>query len=601
MSEQPITTGPAPYSDVPAMETLTQHMMTGGQRRGSLGSMGDGGSILDFFRPLERSAIESDDEDSDHIDQYVDQHTPLLQSLRDPTNVTSFTLSGNPDLISSYGNSRRGSLANLKRMRSHNTIKHVISTGHLPETETTLKNELKVVGKYSVPLVITFLLQYSLNVASVFSVGRIGKTELAAVSLAGMTANITGYCLFQGTSTSLDTLCAQAYGRRDYRTVGLHFLRCTIFLACLCVVVVLVWVFASAPILTLLVDDPRLIQMASTYLAILAIGLPAFIIFETLKRFLQAQNIFHASTYVILVAAPFNAFLNYYLVWRGPKMGFIGAPIAIVCTNYLMATFLTLYTVYVDGYQCWCGFSKDVFRNWGRMLNLSMNGCISVLSEWLAFEIFTLSAARFGTATLATQSVLTTISVLCYQVPFAVSIAASTRVANYIGGASKKSVIIAANASVILSLIIGCLNGLILDTFKFNIVEMFTADAEVITLASKIVPLTALYQISECLAAVTGGILRGQGRQKIAALCSLISYYLIAIPLGFWLAFGLDLGLLGLWIGLCISIFLISFLQLFSVLNSDWEAIISQSLQDALSDNQYSSDVRSVLSHLDEI
>ncbi|CRK38385.1 hypothetical protein BN1708_016626, partial [Verticillium longisporum] len=53
---------------------------------------------------------------------------------------------------------------------------------------------------------------YSINVVSIFTVGRIGRLELGAVSLATMTATITCYAPFQGLATSLDTLCAQAYG-----------------------------------------------------------------------------------------------------------------------------------------------------------------------------------------------------------------------------------------------------------------------------------------------------------------------------------------------------------------------------------------------------
>lgn len=581
-----ISTGPAPYLDVPPYESVSSYMNNStSARRDSIVSHKSvsAGSILDFFRPL--STVHSEVDDEDHISE----RSPLLQAqLRaDP--------SFDPDLISSYP-SKKDSLAQIKRMVSHSTIRHVMDTGSLPELETTVGNEVQTLAKYSVPLVITFLLQYSLNVASVFSVGRIGSSELAAVSLAGMTANITGYCLFQGTSTSLDTLCAQSFGRRDYRSVGLHFMRCTIFLLLIDIPVTLIWTLASRPILTFIVDDVRLVNLAVSYLRVLSIGLPAFILFETLKRFLQAQNIFHASTYVILVAAPFNAFLNYYLVWGAPKLGFIGAPIAIVSTNYLMAILLLLYTVFVDGYRCWCGFSTDLLRHWSKMVYLSVNGCVGVISEWLAFEIATLSAARFGTVSLASQSVIATICVLLYQVPFAVSIAASTRVANYIGAASTKSSITASNGSIIVSLIIGVMNALILTFFKDNIIVLFTDDVQVIELSEKIIPLAAIYQISDCVAAVTGGVLRGQGRQKMAALCTLVSYYLISLPIGFWLAFWMGMELFGLWAGLCIAIIIISLLQLASVLQSDWEHIIHESMDDALEESHCSNEIRSVIS-----
>lgn len=64
--------------------------------------------------------------------------------------------------------------------------------------KTTWQREAKTLWKYSLPLVITFILQYSLTVASIFTVGHLGTIELGAVSLASMTANITGYAIYQG-------------------------------------------------------------------------------------------------------------------------------------------------------------------------------------------------------------------------------------------------------------------------------------------------------------------------------------------------------------------------------------------------------------------
>lgn len=87
---------------------------------------------------------------------------------------------------------------------------------------TTWQREAKVLSRYSAPLIVTFLLQYSLTVASIFTVGHLGKVPLGAVSLASMTANITGYAVYHGLATSLDTLCAQAYGSGKKKLVGLQ-------------------------------------------------------------------------------------------------------------------------------------------------------------------------------------------------------------------------------------------------------------------------------------------------------------------------------------------------------------------------------------------
>ena len=98
------------------------------------------------------------------------------------------------------------------------------------QIQNNWKREAKVLVQYSAPLMLTFILQNSLTLTSVFTVGHIGKIELGAVSLGGMTANITGYAVYHGLATSLDTLCAQAYGSGRKKLVGLQLQRMVFFL-----------------------------------------------------------------------------------------------------------------------------------------------------------------------------------------------------------------------------------------------------------------------------------------------------------------------------------------------------------------------------------
>ncbi|KAJ9642866.1 hypothetical protein H2199_004387 [Coniosporium tulheliwenetii] len=78
--------------------------------------------------------------------------------------------------------------------------------------ETTWKTESQLLVGYSAPLICTYLLQYFYNLVIILVVSHLGTDELAAVSLGITTMNITGFAVFEGMATSLDTLCAQAYG-----------------------------------------------------------------------------------------------------------------------------------------------------------------------------------------------------------------------------------------------------------------------------------------------------------------------------------------------------------------------------------------------------
>lgn len=88
--------------------------------------------------------------------------------------------------------------------------------------ESLWRHESITLARTSWPLVLAFLLQYSLPIASVFTVGHLGKIELGAVLLASITANITSYAVYRGLATALDTLCAQAYGSGHKTLVGVH-------------------------------------------------------------------------------------------------------------------------------------------------------------------------------------------------------------------------------------------------------------------------------------------------------------------------------------------------------------------------------------------
>jgi multidrug resistance protein, MATE family len=67
--------------------------------------------------------------------------------------------------------------------------------------------------------------------------------------------------------------------------------------------------------LVYIVPDPEIARLAGKWLKITILGAPGWAAFESGKRFVQAQGKFNVGLYVMLVAAPLNAFLNWFLVW----------------------------------------------------------------------------------------------------------------------------------------------------------------------------------------------------------------------------------------------------------------------------------------------
>uniref|UniRef100_A0A060TAR5 ARAD1D22022p n=1 Tax=Blastobotrys adeninivorans TaxID=409370 RepID=A0A060TAR5_BLAAD len=442
--------------------------------------------------------------------------------------------------------------------------------------ETTTKNEIKFLIKNSTPVAVTFSLQYFLAASALFVVGRIGKDELAAISLATTLSEICGYAIVVGITTCLDTLATQSYGRQDYEMVGLHCQRCLVFLAIVTLPVMGVWIF-SEPILHLMIPQYEVARMSAQCLRILAMGMPAYYIFEVLKHFLQAQDIFHATTYVLLIGAPLNMFLYYLLVWNERfGMGLVGAPMAIVITDWVLTGLAVAYIAFVDGSKCWVRprSMSDLFSHWGPMVKLAVPGIIMVEAEWLAFQVLTIISAQFGTDALAGQAVLGTLCTMAYQIPQSLGITASTRVGNLIGAQAVRAAKISTNAAFRLCIATGSANAFIMFFFRNSLGRIFSNDEGVIAVVSSVLPLAALFQLNDSLGAVSGGILRGQGRQWIGGVVNVFFFYIMMLPLALLFAFTLGYGVNGLWMGLVVGVLFVSGFQYYFVSVSDWKSLV---------------------------
>ena len=180
----------------------------------------------------------------------------------------------------------------------------------------TWNMEMKVLGRSSVSLIIANILQFSLNMSSMVIISSRGKIELGAVSVATTTANITGFMIFQGLSTSLDTLCAQAWGSGNPQLKRLYVQRMMVLLGAAGTLVAMLWFYANR-LFCLILPDPQTSTLAGLYLRILICAIPGYGAFEAGKRILTAEGIFFPVTGILCTGACTNAFLGWLLVWVG--------------------------------------------------------------------------------------------------------------------------------------------------------------------------------------------------------------------------------------------------------------------------------------------
>lgn len=190
------------------------------------------------------------------------------------------------------------------------------------------------------------------------------------------------------------------------------------------------------------------------------------------------------------------------------------------------------------------------------MIRLALPGLFMVEAECFAFEMLTLASSYFGTTHLAAQSVLATITSLTWQIPFPISIAASTRIANFIGATLADAAKTNAKVAAFAAGAVGIFNVVLLSSLRNYIPQLFTSDPDVIALVAGVLPLCAAFQFFDAVVATLNGILRGLGRQAVGGWVQLFCYYVIGMPVAMTTAFKLHWELYGLWSGVALALLL---------------------------------------------
>ncbi|KAF8594660.1 MATE efflux family protein [Ceratobasidium sp. AG-I] len=442
-----------------------------------------------------------------------------------------------------------------------------------------LKEAWVMVG-YAAPVVCTTLLEYSFNVTSVIAIGHISTEKLAASSLANMTAAVTGTSIVHGFAAALDSLLPQAWTGEHPNHVGLWTQRMLVLMACLLVPIITIWLNAE-PILLHMHQTPEIARLAALYLRYFSLCLPAYAFNVVFRRYFQAQGLLSVPSVITIIVAPINIGLNYLLVW-GPepiRLGFIGAPIATSISDTLMSIMYLLYAIFRAPHTAWHPISSKSFASLPKLFMMGLVGVGQSAAEWWSWEFMSLAASQLGPTVLAAQSVLVVSSSLTFQVPYALGIAAAVRIGNLLGSGNAQEALIASRAAAGLAVLGSLVLGALFMAVRYKLSYLFNDDEQVAILVSSIIPLVAVYQISDGIAAVMGGILRACGRLGTGALMNFIGYYIIGIPLGVYLAFGPHFGLLGLWIGLSVALSWVAVVFWFIVMRFDWEVQVEEAKQ----------------------
>ncbi len=309
-------------------------------------------------------------------------------------------------------------------------------------------------------------------------------------------------------------------------------------------------------------QDPELARAAGVYARWVSPSAPFLMAFTVCRQWLQGRRILKPILFHALWANLLNVGLNWAFIYGhvgAPELGLQGAALATSVTRTAMAIALVVYIIRKQADNApRLGWSPAAYdrRAIKALFVLGLPVAFQVTFEIGAFGLATLFAGKLGTTATSAHLVVLNISSITFMVPLGIGLAASTRVGNLIGEKRLDQAKVAARWAFVMATVSMTVFALIFYFCRQELPRLYTRTGEldVRIIAASILPVAAAFQIFDGIQVVGTGVLRGAGQTRPAAVFNLIGYWLLGLPLGYYLTFHTDLGVRGIWWGLALGL-----------------------------------------------
>jgi len=397
----------------------------------------------------------------------------------------------------------------------------------------------------------------TVGVADSLMVGQLGAVPLAASSLANsIFAIIITFGI--GISYGITPLVAASDGEGDQVGIRYYF-KHGLILNMVTGIALFGLVMGFSYTLYDFGQDEEVVALAIPYLVVVTFSLVPFMFFQTYRQFAEGLSHTKHAMYVTLAANVINVLLNYVLIFGKfgfPALGLLGAGYATLISRILMALMMGLYIGYSKDFDNYDLKFKWFFERlyFNRILKIGLPSAIQFMFEVGAFVMAAIMIGWLGAEALAAHQIAINLATISYMTASGISSAATIRVGNQLGRRDIPKLRAAGFTSFIMAAIfmIGCAS-IFMAGHKF-FPTLYIDDQEVIQLASSLIIVASLFQLSDGIQVVGLGALRGMRDVKIPTYITFLAYWIIGLPIGYYFGFILNHGAVGVWYGLFIGL-----------------------------------------------
>jgi multidrug resistance protein, MATE family len=423
----------------------------------------------------------------------------------------------------------------------------------------TIKQKIKLIFIMLIPILITQLGMFSMVFFNTVMSGKYNSADLAGVAIGSSIWNpiFTG---LSGILLAVSPIVAQRFGEKKMKELS-NVLIHGIYLAIMISLIVLILgFFLLNPILNKMNLSSSVQRIAFDYLVGLSFGIFPLFLFNVLRSFIYGLGKTRVVMVILLISLPINLFFNYVLIfgkWGFPELGGAGAGYASSVTEWVMVG-LTLYVIKAfkpfSEYTSVSTFKQFSFKYFAEILKIGVPMGLSTFFETSMFAVVTILISTYAVTTIAAyQAALNFISFI-YMIPFSMGMALTVLVGFEVGAKRYQDAKIYSWLGASLAVLIAIIFGVLVVIFRNEVAGFYSNEQAVIRLTSNFLIYALFFHISDAIQVTVQSALRGYRDVNLAFIMTLIAYWIICLPAGYFMANFMNQGATGYWFGLTIGL-----------------------------------------------
>lgn len=417
-----------------------------------------------------------------------------------------------------------------------------------------VSREIGATVRLALPLILAQLAAVGSNVIDAVLAGHVSAHVLGSVAVG---ASIWSLAIVSGIGMmmSVPPVISQLDGAGRRHDAGEVFHQ-AIWLALALGVVLWFGVRHAEPLIKLIGVSPGLYVDVGEFLRAISWGAPALTCYFALRGLSEGLSLTRPSMYFsfggLLLLLP----LGYIFMFGKlglPPQGARGCGIATATVLWIEMLAFAIYIFFHRNYHGMGLFAHFEWPDWrriGQLVHIGLPMAITLLAEAGLFVAAALLIGTMGEDMVASHQVALNVAAFFFMVPLGLAMAITVRVGNAVGRGDVPGIRYAGFCGIGLTLVTQTISACMMLGFPRLIASLYTGDKTVIELAVQLLLLAGLFQFSDGIQVASNGALRGLKDTRVPMAITLFAYWLVGMPVGWWLAFHLKLGARGIWMGL---------------------------------------------------